>query len=255
MEACGKFPGPDDEYVCNRLQKLSGLTASGIAVGWTEQKYGPRLSMGAAPQKMQIQSGCPRGPIREERKMKKFFLVLLALAAALAISPVASAQNYDFTYINGSDISASGWLVTGAADGSGYDVTNGGLTFGTDTLSLLAITTPGGVSFYSAPWPGYIGFNYDNILFPSGGQGAYLDTYGLLFGNSTEVINIWCNGGVWHDAFYQWENGALVKSEDNGNFGLTAPEYSGLSTFLLCALTLAGGLFFKARQTGLFLNS
>ena len=198
--------------------------------------------------------------------MKKAILAIFALATAFAISPVASAQNYDFTY-EGSGFTAAGWLtIAGAPSASGNYATAGDLNWGGTTFSLVPNPAVGPQLLGSAGYFTYLGgtytFEYDDLFFPNGPQGAYLDVYGLLFANAagTEFINIWSNGAGTHDSFWAVEDGQLVKQDSgNGSTGgsfapyATVPEYSGLSMLILSALTLAGGFFFKSRQSGLFL--
>jgi hypothetical protein len=56
------------------------------------------------------------------------------------------------------------------------------------------------------------------------------------------------------DSFYVWNGSGYVKTDNSGTFTPTyVPEYGALSMLILSALTLAGGFFFKAKQSGLFL--
>jgi hypothetical protein len=200
--------------------------------------------------------------------MKKVILALFALATALAISPVASAQNYDFTYAD-SGVNASGWLTIGGAPSpSGNYATAGGLNWDDATFSL--VPNPGGglQLLGSAGYFPYLGgtytFEYDDLFFPKAtAPGTYLDVYGLLFANAagTEFINIWSNGAGTHDSFWAVDGNKLIQ-QDSGNGSSTGdfaptyvPEYSGLSMLILSALTLAGGFFFKAGQLGSFRHS
>ena len=181
--------------------------------------------------------------------MKKVTLALFALATALAISPVASAQNYDFTYTDASaGISASGVLVV-----SGTTAISGTITYLGEVYALPAAVTSGN-------------FTYDNQVYPSGGPDGYLTiaNYGLLFSNATDTEEINIFGGAFSYGgssgpgpydFWVWTSGGgFNPTSDAGTFTLTqVPEYGGLSMLILSLLTLAGGFFFKARQSGLFL--
>jgi hypothetical protein len=195
--------------------------------------------------------------------MKKVILALFALVTVLAISPVASAQKYDFTYAE-SGVTASGWLMIGGAPSpSGNYATAGGLNWDGTTFSLVA-NPAGGLQYldFAGYFP-YLGriytFEYDDLYFPKGVPGTYLDVYGLLFSNATgtEYINIWSNGQGTHDSFWAVDGHRLLQ-QDSGNGSSTGdfapasvPEYGALSMLILSALTLAGG-FFKAAQSGSF---
>lgn len=197
--------------------------------------------------------------------MKKVMLALLALATAAAISPVASAQNYDFTFTSSvnSDV-FSGALVTGAAGGGGFDVTGGSISIGSDSFTIVGNSNFPGTSTYLCIYGcGY----YDNILSPNGGAANLLTSSGgLLFEDgSGNYINIWQNGSG-ADTYGFWEGsasnlaGLIGPSQpgssyyDTGTFDITqVPEYGSLAMLILSALTLACGFFFKARQSGLFL--
>jgi len=191
--------------------------------------------------------------------MKKVILAAFVTATALAISPVASAQTYDFTYTD----TSAGVSASGVLDVSGTTAISGTITYDSVTYALL----PG-----SATPPGYVAspsnaFDYDNQVYPSGGPNGLLTTTGgLVFSNAsdTEQINIWAgafDGSPWGGSngpgpynFWVWTSGAYSPTSDAGTFALTqVPEYGGLSMLILSALTLAGGFFFKGRQSGLFL--
>ncbi len=181
--------------------------------------------------------------------MKTFSLGLLALATALAISPVALAQTYNFSYTSGG-YSGSGWLVAGGGFSGGLNVASGDLVFNGEDFSLLANSTPG-QAIYSPSGA----FIIDNLLFPSAGaSGGLLDNYGLLFVDAAQGVelNIWGNGIVNGYSLYKWVRGNYV-IEDSGTFNITTPEYSDLSMLLLSALTLVGGFIFKTRHPGISL--
>ena len=194
--------------------------------------------------------------------MKKFSLALLAIATALAISPVVSAQTFDFSYGfagNSGTIAVYGALTTSSAGGGVYDVTGGNITvlFGDPNLPAMSTGTLLGSngSIMTSP-DGY--FYYDNVLLP--GQNPLIDNDGLLFLVDALEVNIFSNGpspsgGAGTYQFYDSDGFNLF-----GNFDLSpatsVPEYGGLLMLILCALTLVGGFFFKARrQSGLILNS
>jgi hypothetical protein len=169
--------------------------------------------------------------------MKKFSLVLLAIATALAISTVASAQpNYDFTF-SGSGITASGSLysITPYGNGGGYLATSGGLTLNgnlADPFSLIPNPNNG------AP-AGYPGFIYDDLIFPTCAAckaGNLLDIDGILFtDNSNNVINIWGTGSNTGYILY-------LGQSYSGTFTLTPPMPcpDGGTTLTLLGLAIAG---------------
>lgn len=178
--------------------------------------------------------------------MKKVILALFALLTALAISPVVSAQNYDFTYTSPEN-SATGWFtIAGPPSPGGNYATAGGLTW--DSTSFSLVQNPGGGQQVLG------GFYYDDLFFPDGAQGTYLDSNGLLFENAadTELLNIWSNGAGSYDSFWTWNGSTWVVEDNGGTFTPTVPEYGGLSMLILSALTLAGGFFIKAGQFGSF---
>jgi hypothetical protein len=196
--------------------------------------------------------------------MKKVILALFALATALAISPVASAQgSYNFTFTSGVNTDVfSGTLVTGAAGGGGFNVT-GGLSIGSDSFTIVDNASfPAPSTYLCINGCGY----YDNLFSPNGGAANLLtSTGGLLFEDASGMyINIWQNGSG-ADTYGFWEGSAsrlagIIGPQqgssywDTGTFGITqVPEYGALAMLILSALTLAGGFFFKARQSGLFL--
>jgi len=178
--------------------------------------------------------------------MKKVILALFALVTALAISPVVSAQNYDFTF-SGGGITASGELY---APGT-FGVTEGNATTGSITVTGdpnlsgvgTLIASPNGPGVQTTSPSGY--FYYDDTLYP--GQDPSIDNNGLLFMDNGFEVNIYSNGA---GNFYQiYDNGGVTTGD--GTFALTyVPEYGGLSMLILCALTLAGGFLFKGRQSG-----
>jgi hypothetical protein len=128
---------------------------------------------------MQMKNGWPQGPIQEERKMKKFSLALLAIATALAISPVASAQTYDFTFTganSGPDANAVG---TGTLEVGAGDV----VTSITGTFDGYAIT---GLVSYAGN---------DNVFVPSGSP-SYFDFQGLSFAANSIDYNLFYDGST-----------------------------------------------------------
>ena len=147
--------------------------------------------------------------------MMKYLLALLALSTALAVSPAASAQKFDFTFTYNSSVVASGAQKAVATVTPGkIEFTNSSLFHGGSTsISNGRLVVSKGVDF--------------NIF--SRAPGAKTDQ---IYGNSGFNVHRSFNPDAFH-----------------------IPEYSGLSTLLLSLLTLAGGFAFKARQSGLFLTA
>jgi hypothetical protein len=97
-------------------------------------------------------------------------------------------------------------------------------------------------------------YYYDDLFFPAGPTGLYLDNDGLLFGQGTGYvveINIWGNGsGANMDS--AWEDSTGVggptwwTTQDNGGTFAIPEGGSGLSMLALCGLGLAGAFLFKA---------
>ena len=194
--------------------------------------------------------------------MKKVILALSALATSLAISQIAPAQTYDFTYTDAS----AGVSASGVLDLSGTTATSGTITFDSVTYALLpGSATPPAVLITPTG-----AIQFDNQVYPSGGPNGYLSTTGGLdFENATQTedINIWAgafNGSPWggvdgagpYNLWVWTSSGGYSPTSGNGEFTLTqVPEYGGLAMLILSALTLAGGFFFKARQSGSFLTT
>ena len=168
--------------------------------------------------------------------MKKFSLALLAIATALAISTVASAQpNYDFTYTsNDNSVVASGVLYAVATATPGVLLATSGNIIVTDTYNSLTstgtlISNPNAPGTSCSP-TGY--FFYDDLLMPS--QNPLITNAGLLFSNSIE-INLFSNGPGPGTYQIYGNNGA----NDKGNFALTQVPDGG-TTLALLGLAIAG---------------
>lgn len=181
--------------------------------------------------------------------MKKVILALFALVAALAISPAALAQNYDFTF-SGGGITASGTLYAPGTFGvlEGNATTGSIVVTGDPNLSGVGtlFASPNGPGVQTTSPSGY--FYYDNTLYP--GLDPLVDNNGLLFIDNGFEVNIYSNGSG--NQYQIYDNQGVTQG--GGTFTLTyVPEYGALSMLILSALTLAGGFFYKARQSGLFL--
>jgi hypothetical protein len=131
--------------------------------------------------------------------MKKISLALLALASALAMPPAALAGTlyFNFTYTfncgNPPCFVVPGQLETSDQPLSltnngavGYDVLGGWLNQDGAFYTLQPNTNdpsnPGTV--FSQLTPSGTILNGDDVLYPAGGEGYYLDPFGLIFGLS-----------------------------------------------------------------------
>ena len=211
--------------------------------------------------------------------MKKVIPAILAIATALAISPVALVgQSTDFTI----NINDDGILLTGAGTistaqsynpgGSGASATDGYLiTSFNGTISGSAPAT-GAATLLStdpAPIPGSLflspdgQFQVDNLLFPANdvvGPGTgFFDNLGLLLSVGNYEVNVFTGQNIYpgpagspYQVVYSSGYYTVTFTQvQNGGAPVTVPEYGALSMLILSALTLAGG-FFKAAQSGSF---
>jgi hypothetical protein len=136
--------------------------------------------------------------------MKKYAVSLLTLAAALAITPVASADSFNFVFggpvntsfgSNPGTISFSSVFITGvAATDGGFDITSVTGTY-SDTSNGLSgsLSLYGGNGSNESPLSDTFGTeSYDNVFYPSNNApadpgsgpkqyvGGYFDDQGLL---------------------------------------------------------------------------
>jgi hypothetical protein len=183
-------------------------------------------------------------------KMKARLLALLALAAALAITPAAKADSsFDFSYTADGGVSGSGtlvgtdlgydsiigseeWLIT-YASGTFDDGTNSG------QISLIQNPDPAGSQQTSLS-----GLYYDDLLFPAGTAGVFVDYDGLLFNFDGMELNLYSSfgGTYWYE-----DSGA---GGGPGAFEIT-PEPETLLLFCTGLIGLVGILFWKGDPSGL----
>lgn len=210
--------------------------------------------------------------------MKKLSLAFFTIGTALAITPAPLiGQSYNFLEFTGGGTTVTGTftLVNPAIGTSPLDY-NFATFNGTITGSNLDSGAPVAVTLdtaYGSTTPGACGPGFsvfggcgNNQFYPNAdatagvsGPPAYLDNDGLVLTDANgDIINIFANGngsyyffddvynGPGPDDFTPWQG-----TVSNGS--LAVPEYGALSMLILSALALAGGFFFKARQSGLFL--
>ena len=114
--------------------------------------------------------------------MKRYGLALLAIAAALAITPASLADTFYFQY-NAAGVNSSGMLVgTEIGNTGSYQITSG------------SITTTSGYGTYSGVVDATGALGTDDVLYfnPQTSTSRYLDSDGLLFDMSYGYYNaIW----------------------------------------------------------------
>jgi hypothetical protein len=147
--------------------------------------------------------------------MKKFSLALLALAAALAITPAAKADTWNYT-INGSNFTSDLTLFTNSnsatqtieeVSGTFDIVGNPAVTFGVTPTENALGGTANNLTLSSDG-----GFLFDNLLYPTASGNAILDWGGFLVDISGYELNIFSgasgSGAPENGYFYFADNGA-----------------------------------------------
>ena len=169
--------------------------------------------------------------------MKRLSIAFLALAAAFAITPMAQASTFDFSYSAPGGVSGSGTLT--GTYGPGYVViTSATGTFddGVNSGSISLISNPNAPGASTSP-SGY--FAYDDLLSPGVSDGNVLDVDGLLFSFDGMELNLWEQGAAGTDGW----------AENNGNSGygeLTVTPEPG--SLLLLSTGLLGLVVVQLRK-------
>jgi len=159
----------------------------------------------------------------------------------------ASADLYNWT-LSGANTGA-GTLATGAADGTGYDIT-----------SFLGVINGATVTLAGTPvYPGSGGqisplgsFQYDNILYVTTDGSDLLDNNGILLsfvGIPGLEANIWGNGGSSYSYYTGAGGGTYPVSDGNASFFITMASDS---TFDLGTTSVPEPMSIALLGSGLF---
>jgi hypothetical protein len=191
--------------------------------------------------------------------MKKFSIALLALAAALAITPTALADSFNYTFTDGT-IHATGTLTGSEVGNTGvYKVNDGtiNINFGNGVMTGVLDPNPNAPNPYQAPC-GFCG-NIDDLLYPSSNSpqkgnspgNMLLDVDGLLFtvNGTYGYTNIW--GGDNNGYGTNYSTSAGWDAYGGGRFEISpTPEPSSLLLLGTGLLGLAFVAFRKVKSTG-----
>ncbi|MGO9317853.1 MAG: PEP-CTERM sorting domain-containing protein [Terracidiphilus sp.] len=192
--------------------------------------------------------------------MKKQSLALLALATALAVTSVARADSFTFTFSDGI-VSGSGTL-TGTYQGSEvWLLTSGTGTFndgsGSGSISLVGNSNYPSATLVMEADPSN-DIVYDDQLSLFNGPNQYLTVDGLYFTYGSLDLNLYqLGGGPGYDGWFEG-NG---NGDSNGTFAITSSDINENpvpepGSFLLLGtgfISLAGLLLRRQVATGLAL--
>jgi len=189
----------------------------------------------------------------KEDEMKRYGLALLAIAAALAITPAALADTFYFSF-NSSAVNADGTLVGTEIGNTGvYTITSG-------TINILnsVFSGPAGSGTFVAALSSCCtgGPETDNLLYPSGSPtyGTYVDFDGMNFTVNGEVVSLWAGDNNYPGTSYSLGYGDGIFYPGTMSVSLT-PEPASLLLLGTGLLGLAFIAFRKAKSSGMVLHS